>query len=93
MAKRIVSDYELNPVKNPTLPFVVVCFGMLDYRILSEHETEKEAQAELKFILAEEHRMKVAAKGYTRDPLKQDFDVRTPEDLDALVEAIRSTYA
>jgi hypothetical protein len=89
---KIKSDYVLDPIETPTKPYVVVFFGMLSYRILSEHDTKGEAIAELRRIRSEQHRMVAAAAGYTRDPHPHDFDVRTPDDLEALTRAILETY-
>jgi transcriptional regulator of met regulon len=91
---RAKSDYVLAPIedKDVTKKWLVTCFGMLSYRILSEHDTKREALEELHRITAQRHRMVAAAKGYTRDPLPQDFDVRTLDDLNALTRAILDTY-
>jgi len=93
MAK-IKSDYTLKPIEleDVTKPWIVVCFGMVSYRILSEHATKRRAEDELRMILAREDRMKAAAAGYTSKPLPQDFDVRTPDDMHALNKAILDSY-
>jgi hypothetical protein len=92
MSRKIASDYELNVIENPTKAYLAICFGMLSYRVLFEHDDEQVARRELAYILAKPERMKEAAKGYTRDPQPGDFDVRTPEDMEALTRAILDTY-
>jgi hypothetical protein len=90
---KLATDYVLEPIEREavTKPYLVVCFGMLSYRILSEHDTRQEARAECDRIRSSRGRMVAAAKGYTRDPHRHDFDVRTPEDMDALTRAILDT--
>ena len=91
--RSLAEDYEMKAIEHPTKAHVVVVFGMLGYRVLFEHDDEQVCREELDYILAKPDRMKEAARGYTRNPHKHDFDVRTPADLDALTKAILRSYS
>jgi hypothetical protein len=78
-------------------PHKVVFFGMLSYHILSQHRSEAAANKALtkvhaKIDAAHARGEKYPQKSYTRDACKDDYDVRTQDDLDALTDAILSTY-
>lgn len=78
----------------------VVYLGMLGYKIMAVADTLEEAE---EYLLT----LKVACRsnaklglydkgrftlpGWTKDPSEHDFDIRTQAQLDALVEAIKST--
>ena len=72
--------------------YKVVFFGMLGYKVLSEHESQSDAFAELQNHRRLARAGRYAVAGYTRDAHEHDFDVRTQDDLDALTKAIHDSY-
>lgn len=75
-------------------PFLVVCFGMLSYKILSAHGDEAEAKRELRRWqgLARKGEAEVLPLYRKGRVGPSDFDVRTQSDLDALTSAIIGSY-
>lgn len=72
---------------------LVVYFGMMGYKVLSEHETEEEAAVALaEWQAYADDPTPLALPGWTRDAYAHDFDVRTQADLDALTRAILDSY-
>lgn len=72
--------------------YKVVFFGILDYKVLSSHRTEAVALRELAKHQARARAGGYAVAGFTRNAVEHDFDVRTQDDLDALVRAIQESY-
>lgn len=74
-------------------PFLVVCFGMLSYKVLGEYASEKKAKA----VLAAWEARAAKPGGVEVLPLSRhctpgDFQVRQQSDLDELTRAIISSY-
>lgn len=72
--------------------FLVVFFGMLSYRVLTEHKDEAAAEETLAWIQKWAKRGGLVIPSFTRDAVPHDFQVRTQQSLDELTKAILSSY-
>jgi hypothetical protein len=74
-------------------PWLIVCFGMLDYWTLSAHTERAVAESELAWW---QHKASspggLALLPISRHISKHDFQIRQQWDLDDLTAAIHSSY-
>lgn len=72
--------------------YLVVCFGMLSYRVVSEHANEKSANGSLKWWQDRARKGGMEVLPLSRNVSPHDFQVRTQESLDELTRAILNSY-
>jgi hypothetical protein len=72
-------------------PYMVVCFGILSYRVIEVCDTRHHAECSLAVWQEHARRGGLAVPHLTDDVSPHDFQVRQQWDLDALVAAILDT--
>jgi hypothetical protein len=72
--------------------YLVVCFGMLSYRVVSEHSNEKAANGSLKWWQNHAKEGGLHVLPLSRNVDAHDFQVRTQQSLDELTKAILGSY-
>lgn len=74
-------------------PYVVVCFGILSYKVLGEFADEASAESDLRWWQEQAREPGgVEVLPLSRHCTPDDFQVRQQSDLDALTHAIVSSY-